>query len=84
MENTGAHGENISSTEKRGACAPGAPGQSPHCPCLLVAATSEAAVQTAIRDLPPCVSRSCYGIIDGWEGGAEIAELEDGLREVFS
>lgn len=83
MENTGAHRENISSTEKRGACAPGAPGQSPHCPCLLVAATSEAAVQTAIRDLPPCVSRSC--LRHRWMGGgAEIAELEDGLREVFS
>ena len=52
MENTGAHGKNIPAAKEGRARAPGALGQGPRCPCLLVPTASQATAQTSVRDFP--------------------------------
>ena len=52
VENTGAHGKNIPAAKEGRASAPGALGQGPRCPCLLVPTASQATAQTSVRDFP--------------------------------
>lgn len=56
MENASAHSENLASAEERRAGAPGAVGPCPNCSRLLVPAASEAADETAGRDVPSPLS----------------------------